>query len=121
MTEQLGIFGPGAPVFPRARKTDAVGSHDAAAAIERCGQARSDAQRILAAVRRWPGCTSMELARNARIERYTVAGRLPELADAERNPDPTVRRVEFSTEANPTGNTVRCAVSGKRAIRWWPS
>jgi hypothetical protein len=117
MVDQLGFFEGGPPHFTRARRKDGAGSHDAAAKIERSGRALSDAQRVLAAVRRWPGSTSMELAKNAHIDRYICGKRLPELASEAVH---LVRKVAFSTDAEPTLNTTRCAISNVRAFRWWP-
>ena len=93
--------------FPRARTTDARSSHEAAALVERTGTAKAQAQRVYTALLRYPNSTSMELSRSARIERYVVARRLPELAAAGR-----VERIE------PTENTAPCAISNKRVIRW---
>lgn len=105
---QLDAFDP-IPYFPRARTTDARSSHEAAAAVEKSGLAKAQAQRVLAGIRRHPGSTSMELSRAARIERYAVARRLPELAE-----------VGLVEKILPTDATAPCSVSGKRAIRWRP-
>ncbi len=95
--------------FPRARSNDARSSHEAAAQVERSGTAKAQAERVLAAIRRYPNSTSMELSRSAHIERYVVARRLPELAAAG-----LVERIE------PTDITAPCAISNKRVIRWCP-
>ena len=107
---QLSMFDGPAPSFPRARISDARSSHEAAAEMERTGRAKAQAERVLAAVRRYPGSTSAELAKSAHIERYAVARRLPELAKAG-----LIVRVE------PTDDTVPCAVSEKRVVRWRPA
>lgn len=109
MSSQLDAFDSTPPRFPRARTTDARSSHEAAALIESTGRARTDAMRVLRAVRRWPNSTTAELAKFARIDRYTVARRMPELHEAH-----LVARYE------PTPITAPCAVSGKRVIRWSP-
>lgn len=109
MTGQLDAFDLGPPRFPRARSTDARSSHEAAAKIERDGTARLQAERVLAALRKYPNSTSRELAKFSRLDRYEVARRLPELHEAG-----LVGRYE------PSAITAPCAVAGKRVIRWAP-
>jgi hypothetical protein len=104
------MFDGPAPVFPRARREDARSSHEAAALIERTGSAKAQAERVLAAVRRFPGSTSMELSRSAHIERYVTARRLPELVHA-----------GLVSRELPGPDTEPCVVSHKRAIRWRPA
>lgn len=103
---QLDAFSP-APRFPRARGTDPASSHAAAVAIESTGAARAQAGAVLAALRQFDNCTTMELARHSGIDRYAIARRMPELAEV-----CLVERIE------PTKDTVPCAVSGKRVLRW---
>jgi RIO-like serine/threonine protein kinase len=105
---QLAIFDK--PHFPRARRDDARSSHDAAAAIESSGTARLQAERVLAALRKYPNSTSRELAQYARLDRYEVARRLPELHEA-----------GLVTRYDVSAITVPCSVSGKRAVRWCPA
>lgn len=93
------------PMFPRARRSDPKSSHGAAAQADKFGG--HQAQQTLAAVRLWPLSTSHELAEAARMDRYAVARRLPELAATG-----LVRRIE------PTEHTEPCRVSGKRVCRW---
>lgn len=95
---------------PRARNSDPVSSHVAAAAITRSGVAQAQAQRVLAALQRFPGSTSAELAKSAQIERYAVARRLPEL-----------REEGLVDRREPTPDTKPCRVGGKRACRWYPA
>jgi hypothetical protein len=105
------MFGAGAqPRFPRVRNDDARSSHDAAAAIESSGTARLQAERVLAALRKYSNATSRELAQFARLDRYEVARRLPELHEA-----------GLVTRYDVSAITVPCAVSGKRAVRWCPT
>ena len=104
---QLDIFAATVPTFPRARRTDARSSHDAAELVERKGIAKAQAEAVLAALKQWPLSTSMELARVSGIDRYAIGRRLPELASVS-----LVDRIE------PTDETLPCAVSGKRVIRW---
>lgn len=106
---QTEAFGEAPPRHPRARTTDARSSHEAAALIERTGTAKSDQQRVLNAVRRYPNSTTAELAKFARIDRYTVGRRMPELHELG-----LVGRYE------PTPITAPCVVSGKKVIRWSP-
>ena len=95
------------PAHPRARSTDARSSHEAAARLERSGADRLQAERVLAALKKYPNSTSRELAQSARLDRYEVARRLPEL-----HAEHKVGRYE------PSSITAPCAVSGKRVIRW---
>lgn len=91
---------------PAARSTDPATSHHAADAVTASG-VRAFQQSIAAAtVARFPGCTSMELASKAKLDRYMLARRLPECETAN-----AVRR----------GEARECAVSGRQAITWWPA
>jgi hypothetical protein len=106
VTQQLDIFSDRLH-FPRARRRDPASSLEAADEIERSGRARAQAERVLAAVRCYPNSTSMELARFAKLDRYAVARRLPELRD-----------VDLVEQVLPGEHTVPCQVSGKRVCRW---
>lgn len=116
--EQLSIFDPVPPQFPRARREDHVGSHDAAAKVEDRGSAKAAAALLLDAVRKNPGLTTAELCRVIGMDTHTAGRRLPELASDKVR---AIRKVAFSTAEIPTNNTTRCAVSGVRAFRWWPN
>lgn len=105
----MDLFAGDAVHFPRARATDARSSHEAAAALEASGKDRLQAERVLAALRKYPNSTSAELARSARLNRYEVARRLPELHAA-----------GLASRYDPAAITAPCAVSGKRVIRWCP-
>ena len=109
MSGQLDAFNPGAPTFPRARSTDSISSHCAAAALEASGRGRLQAERVLAALLKYPNSTSRELAEFARLDRYEVARRLPEL-----------HAVHLVARYDVSPLTAPCAVSGKRAVRWCP-
>lgn len=109
MTHQWDAFQSAPPRFPRARVSDSRSSHDAAASIESSGKARLQAERVLAALRKYPNSTSRELAKAARLDRYEVARRLPELHEVHK-----VMRYDVSPITAP------CEVSGKRAVRWCP-
>ena len=88
---------------PASRATDPVSSHLAEAHINKGSRAHQ--QNLAAsAVRQFPGRTSLELARDACMDRYTLARRLPECEVAG-----TVRR----------GQIVTCSVSGRKAMLWW--
>lgn len=88
-----------------ARNTDPSSSHDAADFIEASG--RRAAQQALAAkaVEQYPGLTSLELSRRARMDRYMLARRLPECEKLG-----TVRRGQIRT----------CTASGRSACVWFP-
>jgi len=77
--------------------------------MESTGKAKTDAQRVLAAIRKWPNSTTAELAKFARIDRYSVARRMPELY-----------ALHLVGKYEPTELTAPCAVSGKRVVRWAP-
>jgi DNA-binding IclR family transcriptional regulator len=96
--------------FPRARREDPISSQDAADVMERTGLAKSQAQRVLAGLRRYPNSTSMELAKVAGLDRHMVGRRLSELREAN-----LVQRIDRNND------TVPCAVSEKRVCRWIPA
>jgi hypothetical protein len=91
----------------RARRTDPVTSHEAAARAE---QTIARAHRImcLREVQINPGQTSAEIAESIGLDRYQVARRLPELADCD---PPQIMR----------GRSRTCSVKGTRAITWEPA
>lgn len=91
----------------RARRSDPTPSHEAAEHVEATGKAAVQRGYALAAVRAFPGCTSMELAEKAAIDRYTLARRLPEL------------REEQLVRNGPTPRG--CSVTGRSAMTWWPA
>lgn len=116
MRAQLSLWSEAAPRppprdlvtdTPRARRTDPVTSHEAAEAIKASGELGRQQQEVLAALRRWPGLTSLELAARMQRDRWTVARRLPELTPiyARRG---EVERGEFRI------------VNGRRHVCWWP-
>lgn len=67
---------------PVARLSDPRPSHQAAAEVTASGQRQAQASRVLEMLRRFPLCTSLELAEASGIDRYIVARRLPELEAA---------------------------------------
>ena len=88
-----------------ARNTDPSTSHAAAEHVTVSGK-RAAQQAITAkAVEQYPGLTSLELSRRARVDRYMLARRLPEVEETGQ-----VRR----------GQERRCSVSGRLALTWWP-
>jgi hypothetical protein len=100
--------------YHRARRSDPATSHEAARQVSESRIAESHGQVVLAAVRRWEGRTSAELAENLRLGwkvnwpnvRHEVARRLPELLAAGK-----VRR----------GTPRECAATGRRAMTWEPA
>lgn len=88
-----------------ARSTDPETSHLAAQHVVQSGTRAHQQHQALAAVRAFPGLTSLELAQAAHRCRFQLARRLPEI---ER--DGLVVR----GEARP------CSVSGRAAATWWP-
>jgi hypothetical protein len=90
---------------PAARASDPFTSHLAAAKVTGSGVRADQQRRAAAAVRQWPGCTSMELALKAHQDRYAVARRLPECV------------VAGVVEKGPAR---QCTISGRLALTWWP-
>ena len=88
---------------PRARRADPETSHEAAEAILDSGELGRQQRAVLAAVRRWPGLTSLELGARMEINRWAVARRLPELEPVH------VRRGESRV------------VNGRRHVTWFPA
>ena len=88
--------------LPRARRSDPVTSHEAADAIKASGELGRQQLAVLAAVRKWPGLTSLELGARMEINRWAVARRLPELEPVH------VRRGEPRV------------VNGRRHVTWRP-
>lgn len=113
--DQLDLLSSGAPRYPRARRRDAASSHGAAAAIEKSGKADAQMRAVRAAVERFPGSTSFELAKQAGIERPVVARRLSELEQRGLIRDSGKDEDGSRLVAGP-----ECAVCGRTCIRWWP-
>jgi hypothetical protein len=91
-------------VSARARRSDPITSHEAAAQMAASGAIGRQAQEVFDAVLRWPGLTSLELGARLEIDRWAVARRLPELEAAGR-----VRRGELRQ------------VGARRHLTWWPA
>lgn len=100
MNEQMTLLSR----TPASRAGDPSSSHDAEAEINRTGQRASQQHRVLAAVRRYPGRTSAELARLTGMDRHMVAKRLPELEPLH------VQR----------GDKRQCAANHRPALTWSP-
>jgi len=90
---------------PRARRTDAASSIEAARQLESSGTIDQQQARVLAAVRAFPGQSSLAIAEHARLDRHLVARRLPELG-----------RMGLVIR----GPLARCAVSDRLALTWSP-
>lgn len=88
-----------------ARTTDDVTSHEAAARMVASGLLNKQCREVLAALRKYPGRTSAELARDSGLERYKVARRLPDLRDQ-----------GFARK----GGSRKCTHGQYRAVTWWP-
>lgn len=96
-----------APRHPRARFADSTSSHKAAAILEATGQDKRQASKVLAAFKRFPMATTAEVAKLAKLNRFLVARRAPELAR-----DGMLKRYEPSAATKP------CEVTGIRCVRW---
>lgn len=111
MTEQLSWLDGsrewqgGQPIAdrPRARRSDPQTSRQAAERIK--PKLRAQQETVLAAIRRWPGSTAVELANAAGLDRYVVSRRLPELVPE------YVRR----------GKPRACTVAGTPQTTWYPA
>lgn len=89
---------------PRARRSDPATSHLAAERVKASGKLASQQQAVLQAIRTWPGCTAVEIAQRARIDRYAVSRRTSELCAVKiRKGDPRI-----------------CSVAGTMQVTWWP-
>jgi hypothetical protein len=75
MTEQLQLLSK----VPASRSTDNAASFRAEERQNKSGKRASDQHKALEAVRRYPGCTSKELAALTGLDRYMLARRLPDL------------------------------------------
>ncbi len=90
------------PLFggrPMARRSDHDSSHAAADRLEASGAAASQRAKALELVRRFPGMSSLQLARLGKVDRVMLARRLPEL-----------RR----------DGLVECVRAAGREIQWFP-
>lgn len=106
---------------PAARATDPETSHAAAEDITASGVRQEQQARALAAVRAFPGMTSHELAAAARIDRYELARRLPEVRAAgliHNTPDHARPADPVTGRLWPAKRT--CAESGRPAMTWEP-
>lgn len=94
---------------PAARSTDPATSHHAADHMDASGQ-RAYQQRVtVAAVDRFPGCTTQELAEKAGLSERMLSRRLSEVAD-----DGQIKRGSPRATAFANGTT------GRPGTTWWP-
>jgi hypothetical protein len=93
------------PLFdqPLARHTDPDSSRQAAAELVKSGRHKTQKQRVYEALRRFPNCTSAELAAGSGLDRFMVARRLPDLAEEG-------RAIQ--------GNEKFCTVTEKNCVTW---
>lgn len=91
---------------PISAKADPSTSREAAAKITHSGKREGQQLAALALVRKYPGCTSLELARKGgTMDRYVLARRLPE-----------IERGGLVYQSTPKV----CGISGHKAVTWWP-
>lgn len=88
-----------------ARASDPRASHEADDYMTASGKRAFQQRTAVAAVERHPGLTALEIATRAKVCRYMLGRRLPELEREQ-----LVRR----------GAERRCTVSGRLACTWWP-
>ena len=91
---------------PLAANRDPITSHLAASQLTQSGARGKQKQRVLEALRSYPGRTSAELALAAALDRYLVARRLPDLR---------------SDGLAQQGAIRQCGVTGKQAVTWRPA
>jgi hypothetical protein len=87
-----------------ARNTDPATSHEAAEHVIASGKRAAQQRMTAVAVESYPGLTSLELSRKAKIDRYVLARRLSEVEK-----DGLIKR----------GVARTCTVSGRSAVTWW--
>jgi len=90
---------------PAARSTDPVTSHEAAEHMTKTGKRQAQQAKVLKALKKFPGRTSAELAGRAKLDRYMVARRLPELVTGLK-----AKR----------GDVRQCRKGGRNAVTWYP-
>ena len=88
---------------PAAANADPGTSHAAAREVTEGGSRARQCEEVLAALRRHPGSTSLELAAASGIDRHTCGRRLPDLRATGR-----VRQ----------GAARACRVGGRQAVTW---
>lgn len=104
MSGQTGLFDDPCPL--PVRHTDPPSSHEAIRKLEDSGRAQAQRATVLAMVKKRPGCTSMELAKEFKEDRVMVARRLSDLRD------------RFRAVRN--GEKRFCEVSRiKGTLTWW--
>ncbi len=87
----------------RARNTDPLSSHSAAAGVEATGKASQQRTLCLEAVRKSSGDTAAEIAEKTGLERHAPSRRLPELRDA---------HLVYNGEQR------KCRVTGNLSLTW---
>lgn len=88
----------------RARKTDPRTSHEAAREAEASGRAATHRAICLEEVKKNPGRTAAEIAKETGLERHVPSRRLPELREAG-----LVKNVEIRV----------CRVTGRNSMTWY--
>jgi predicted ArsR family transcriptional regulator len=92
--------------MPALSHRDNIPSLIAARRVEHSGAGKTQRAAILAMVRRMPGMTSREIAKETGIESHRVSSRLVELRE-----DVLVQNDEMRV----------CQVAGQHMKTWWPS
>ena len=91
---------------PVAAKDDPGTSQAAGESVTGSGKREGQQMAALALVKRYPGCTSLELARKGgTLDRYVLARRLPE-----------IEKGGLVYQSTPKV----CGISGYKAVTWWP-
>ena len=92
--------------YPAARTSDPSSSHDAAERVTDSGKRNANVVTVVDCVSKYPSNTSGEIARLCGLERHEAARRT---ADAEH------------AGAVKKGEQRVCALSGRKAVTWWPT
>jgi len=92
--------------YPAARTSDPSSSHDAAERVTDSGKRNANVVTVVDCVSKYPSNTSAEIARLCGLERHEAARRT---ADAEH------------AGAVKKGEQRVCALSGRKAVTWWPT
>ena len=103
----------------RARRQDVDTSHEAAERMNRSGRAATNAEKVLAYIKKYPGCTSAEIAAGV-----PCLGKTYDAARTEagrRTADLEKRKLVKKRMVARTPVKRICRIKGTRAVTWWPA
>lgn len=107
---------------PRSRRNDSESSHEAADRVKTSGSLAAQQSEVLCAVRRWPGCTAIELAHHMTERDWIDDCRYEAcVPDWRFYHDWTRRRLpELAPHLIQKGPIRVCKKSGRKALTWFP-